>query len=74
MKRLVSLLDQLERQLMNADEAVTIAGDRARNGDAVQARADVPAITAMINAAQQTARALVTEAQADESNESNDNV
>lgn len=74
MTRLVSLLGQLERQLMDADEAVTIAGDRARNGDAVRARTDVPAITAMINAAQQTARALLTEAQAHESYESNDNV
>ncbi|MBA4173393.1 MAG: hypothetical protein C0511_12300 [Hyphomicrobium sp.] len=74
MTRLVSLFDRLERQLMDADEAVTIAGDRARNGGAAQARADVPAITAMINAANQTARALLTEAQAHESNESNDNV
>ncbi|MEQ1710936.1 MAG: hypothetical protein ABL908_05995 [Hyphomicrobium sp.] len=74
MTLLVVLLDRLERQLMDADEAVTIAGDRARNGDPVRARADVPFIAAMIKAANQTARALLIEAQAHESNESNDNV
>jgi hypothetical protein len=61
MTRLITLFNRLERQIIDADEAVTIAGDRARNGLINLARADVLHIAVLIAKAENTARALVIE-------------
>jgi hypothetical protein len=70
MSTLVTLFNRLERQLLDASDAVTIAGDRARNGMIPRAKADVLHIAALVAKADRTARALVTRSLT--SNERND--
>ena len=72
MSTLIVLFDRLERQLMTADEAVTIAGDLARNGQMPRAKANVFLIAGLVAKANRTAGALVTEALTSKLNESND--
>jgi hypothetical protein len=73
MSDLIVLFVQLERQLMTADEAVRIAGDRAHSGQIPRAMADVLHISRLVANANRTARALVTEALTSKLNESNSN-
>lgn len=72
MSAIITLFDQLERALMAADEAITIAGDQARNGQIPRAKADVFHIAGLVAEANRTARALVTETLASKPNESTD--
>lgn len=59
MSRLVTLLNTLERQLMAADEAVTVAGFRLNSGDRTSFAEEILRVVAVMRAADQTVGALL---------------